>query len=129
MQIIDAFPPNFEKIQAAFPVNKSTVFTYGDGLFAPGRRGVSADLLEHERIHSAQQGKDPEGWWDRYIADKEFRLSQEVDAYQAQYQYFCRMNGSRNKRFSFLKFLGTEMSSAMYGRMVGLFEAMKLIES
>lgn len=130
MKIIDAYPPNFDKIKAAFPVRGTTVYTYGDTIFAPGIKfALSTDLLEHERVHTAQQGNNPEAWWDRYIADAEFRLSQEVAAYRRQYQFYSSQTRDRNKKFAFLRFIGSDLASPMYGSMVGMFEAMRLIQN
>lgn len=130
MIIVNGFPPNIEKIRAAFPVRRNTVYTYGDSIYAPGYDSLSKDLIEHERVHCAQQGSDIEGWWDRYIADRDFRLSQEVEAYRKQYQAFkSSCGGSKTKCFQLLKYIATDLSGPMYGNLVGIFEAMRLIQS
>ena len=131
MQIVNAFPPNFDKIKEAFPVRNNTVFAYGDAIFAPGSNGtLPKDLIEHERVHLGQQAGDPEKWWDKYISDAKFRLDQEVEAYRAQYRMYKSMvGGNKPKCFSFLKFIGQDLSSPLYGNMVGMFDAMRMIEN
>lgn len=131
MQIIDAFPPNIDKIKEAFPTRKNTVYTYGGAIFAPGMKDkITRDLAEHERVHIAQQGQDPEGWWDKYIADPDFRLSQELEAYRIQYRYYkSAVGGNKPKCFNFHKYLASDLSSPMYGNIIGMFDAMRAIEN
>lgn len=130
MNILKDFPPNIEKIRKAFPIQKNTVFTYGDTIYAPGITfTIPRDLIEHEGIHMAQQGKDPERWWDRYILDTQFRFDQEIQAYQHQYRYYCKFVKSRDIRFEFLKSIAWDLSGPLYGNMISFRDAIAVIKS
>lgn len=131
MQIRNEYPPNIEKIKKVFPISKTTVYTYGDTIYAPGINfNLPLDLIEHESIHSLQQRAygDPESWWDRYLKDSNFRLDQEVQAYKAQYKLFADVCKSRQKRFEFLVVIARDLSSSLYGSVTDFYTACRLIK-
>jgi len=35
MKVVQDYPPNIEKIRAAFKLHRGVIFTYGDTIFAP----------------------------------------------------------------------------------------------
>lgn len=111
-------PPNYEKIVNVFPfvsTNKNIVFTYGETLYIQENReeDISDHLLEHENTHTKQQGDYIEDWWERYLSDDSFRMSQEVEAYHNQYMYVKNKYGTNNaKRLLF--FLARDLSSEIY---------------
>lgn len=86
MRILETLPPNWQKIKGTFSRAKEeqAVFCYGDVLHNPFGAMITRDLEIHEAVHSKQQGKDPDKWWDRYISDQKFRLEQEIEAYGLQ---------------------------------------------
>lgn len=130
MNIVKAYPPNIEKIKKAFPIKRNTVFTYGDTIFAPEVSfKLPPDLIAHEQTHQIQQGADPEAWWDKYIADVQFRYVQELIAYQNQYRFYCKFVKGRNERFNFAKTLAMDLSGPLYGNIVGFMEAINLIRN
>lgn len=125
-------PPNIEEISKHFPWEKNgTVFTYGDTLYNVPHDDISGDLRAHEETHMRQQGEGnplrAESWWKQYFRDKNFRIDQEIEAYHAQYKYFCAYNADRNKRSSFLHQLAADMSSPMYGSVIGFSRALERI--
>lgn len=82
-------PPVYDRLKEVFGVewDEGLVVTYGDTIHVKGGIGLTKDLLAHEATHVGQQTLYPggvEAWWDRYLADKEFRLSQEQEAYGVQ---------------------------------------------
>ena len=104
-------PPNFDRIKEVLNPPPNAVFTYGEHLHCPDERVIiSDDLIIHETIHSMQQGKDPEAWWQLYLIDPEFRKSQEMDAYKNQYNFYCSQVADRNKRALFAKRLADHFS-------------------
>mgnify|MGYP001575301922 CR=1 FL=1 len=104
-------PPNFDRIKEVLNPPENTVFTYGERLHCPDKRVIiSDDLIVHETIHSMQQGKDPEAWWQLYLIDPEFRKSQEMDAYRNQYNFYCLKIKDRNMRAVFAKKLADDFS-------------------
>ena len=134
MQIVKDYPPNIELIKANFQISGNTVFCYGDTLYNPGGYKISSDLLAHEKVHQKQQGNDPSGWWRRYIEDKAFRLSQEVEAYRKQFRVYKNSLGHISfknrleKEQAFLNRIATDLSSALYGSLISLPEAKRRIE-
>ena len=129
MNVIKGFPPNYDKIKLKFPVTEGTVYTYGSDLFAPYfAYTIPDDLMIHEETHSQQQFTDPEGWWDRYIADPDFRLRQELHAYRAQYQFFSKHH-SRNDSYKLLTFIAHDLSGELYGNIIDYDGALLAISS
>jgi hypothetical protein len=93
MKVIHSFPPNYDRITEIFPSVKmehTVIFTYGDTIYDP-YPDTTREIQDHEEIHEAkhseQQGNDPEGWWNRYLTDRDFRTQQEVEAYHSQYEF------------------------------------------
>ncbi len=125
MKIKHEYPPNIDKIYEVFPFvrgHRCVVFTYGDTLYNPNKGIIDEALMKHEETHTAQQGDNPDKWWDRYFVDKEFRTDQELEAYRNQYKYAVD-NYSRNMRRSLLKQISKDLSSALYGSIITEEEA------
>lgn len=87
MKIIVDYPPNYDLIRTALNPRHHVVFCYGDAIYNPSGRPLSPDIEHHEEIHSKQQGANPDAWYARYLQDPRFRLSQELEAYGAQYLF------------------------------------------
>jgi hypothetical protein len=118
MKISKEQPPNYEKILKFFDVkDENVVFAYGDTIYAPNGGDIPEHLVVHEVRHSKQQGTDPEGWWDKYLVDAEFRLEQEVQAYASQYVYIKRLYKTSTAD-QFLDKLASDLSSKIYGNIV-----------
>ncbi len=88
-------PPCYQEAQKRFGVNfyrDGVVFTYGDTIhFYKG--SLTPDIIVHEKVHIRQQTSFEGGaaaWWGKYFIDEEFRLSQELEAYRAQWAYVQR---------------------------------------
>lgn len=118
-------PPNWEAIIAKFPIVKEfeerVVFTYAPYIYVPGAQRLNPDIYVHETIHLKQQGADPKTWWARYIAEDEFRLEQELEAYGAQLAMF---NDAGNRVFEYMKDrLAQDLSSEFYGKLISFGEA------
>lgn len=117
VRVETAYPPNYERIKLALPhANESHVYCYGDTIYAPDGHTVSADVVFHETIHTKQQGKNPDAWWNKYLTDRRFRLDQELHAYGEQYKWLrTHLIGSN----SFLKWVLTNMALALSGEAYG----------
>lgn len=123
-------PPMYEEIAAAFPhVSErfGVVYTWGDTIYNPSGVQLPKDLVAHEEVHMKQQADDPAGWWRRYIANAEFRLSQEVAAYQRQYKVFCEVQRDKNLRLRKLMTLSADLASPIYGFVITRDRAMREI--
>ena len=128
MQVVADFPPNIKEIAEKFDVTPTAVYTYGDTIYAPGKGDLDLPLLEHETIHTQQQGDDPAGWWRRYLDDADFRLGQELEAYQKQYQVAKLVYKDRNKLSKFLHSVAIDLSGPMYGNVISYKAALAAIK-
>lgn len=130
MQILTQFPPNIETIRKRFELEgfPTAIFTYGDTIYNPTGLDISPDLMRHEEIHEKQQQVlGVEQWWDLYLKDDAFRLTQEVEAYQAQYQSIA--DSPRQYRRIFLTEIAKNLSSKLYGSIINKDTAKELIKN
>ena len=124
MKILKDYPPNYRQIKEKFNPPIRAVFTYGDTLYCPSSDKIPPDLLVHETVHSLQQGRQPEIWWDAYFKDPTFRLNEELKAYRNQFQFYKKKNKAW---MPFLKRIASDLSSPMYGNIISYKEAMSKI--
>jgi hypothetical protein len=120
LPLVDARPPNFDKILSAMPEARKAgvIFAYDGKVYAPGCRKITRELDAHERVHVERQGADPAGWWDRYIAEPEFRFEEELVAHQAEYAMFCRRFLDPMKRYVQLGVIAKKLASPLYGSLI-----------
>lgn len=130
MKIVQGFPPNIRKINKVFKLSGfNPIFTYGDTIYNPLGDPISQDLMIHEETHGRQQqAYGPEQWWEMYLENATFRLTQEVEAYGEQYK-FLKSVLNRKGRKGILQVLAGNLSSAMYGNIINKKEAEELIEN
>jgi hypothetical protein len=129
MNIVYDYPPNHYDIVVRFgELEKTVIFTYGDTIYSPTTQEISRNLEVHEAVHMRQQGDDPAGWWERYLLDDEFRLSQEVEAYHEQYKFVQQDVKDRNLRTRFLMKIAADLSGPMYGNIVTHRQALNMIK-
>jgi len=126
MKIVFKYPPNIKRIKEHFPIKRGVIFTYGNRLYNPDRGEIDDALMVHEETHTAQQGNNPDEWWDRYFIDKAFRLEQETEAYQNQYKYALD-NYNRASRKRLLRQISKDLSSSLYGNLITEKEAKEII--
>lgn len=129
MKIIIANPPVYDLICKALGTPpKNAVFTYGDKLCNPSNGFISPDLMKHEETHSRQQLYiGPDLWWKKYLKDPQFRLENEIEAYQIQFAYFCAKNKDRNAQTRLLHTIAGDLASPMYGGIITKEDAIKQI--
>lgn len=127
-EIIQDYPPNYDKIAATFELSGREIFAYAGKIYNPGKGRITPELIAHEEVHFRQQGRDPDGWWELYLKNPEFRYEMELDAHRAEYRAFCAIHGDRNARARFLQMLARRLSSPMYGKVVDFREAMRAIK-
>lgn len=62
----------------------------------------------------------PEKWWELYLADRDFRLKQEIEACVAERLTFCfgQICHNRRERFAHLETIVERLSSGVYGYMI-----------
>jgi len=121
--------PIYELLKKNFQIDDArTVVTYGDTIYQPGP--LTQDLLVHEMTHCKQQGynqADASNWWDAYLHDESFRLSQELEAYRNQFAFLKRNIKDRNRLFLQLRRLALDLSSPLYGNIIGQMQAIQEI--
>jgi hypothetical protein len=123
-------PPVYDRCVERFGVdwNNNVAFTYGKVLHC--KEYPTPDLIVHEEVHTIQQTKiGIEEWWNKYLADNEFRLSQELEAYRKQYQFLKRVILDRNKLNKYNVWIAKTLSGSMYGNIITYSEAFKLIRN
>lgn len=129
MKVISDKPfPLLDRVKEKFPISDNVVFAYGEDLYAAPEANLTLDLMMHEATHAVQQSAGAEIWWERYLTDDAFRLAQEVQAYRAQYAFYCAGNRDRNVRSRFLTKIARDLSSPLYGSICTFSEAFKLIK-
>ena len=130
IKIIKAQPPFLLQIvSAVMKPEPTTIFPYGNIIYNPSGLPIPQDIMIHEAVHIAQQGENPAYWWQRYIFDKNFRLSQEIEANREQYKFICKIFKDRNARVRILLKIATNMASEVYGKMISITQAMNLIKN
>jgi len=128
-------PPIIERAREAFGIKweeKNVVMVYGDTIHQSFDYPMDDDLLIHELVHVRQHAEYPGGasaWWDRYLIDAEFRLSQELEAYRIQWQWVLKNEKNRQTRFLILRHCASDLSGSMYGNLMGFTEAMQRIKA
>ncbi len=129
VKIKNEYPPNIEDIKKHFTLHKDIVFAYGDTLYNPDNATIDKPMLRHEKTHCKQQGDNPKEWWDRYLVDVDFRLSQEVEAFQWQYRVAKSEIKDRESLNRYLNCLAKNLSSKLYGDLITFSEAMEAIKA
>jgi hypothetical protein len=127
MKIIEDFPPNYDRLVSVFPIGNTVIFAWGEIIFNPNRIDIPPSLIAHEEAHGARQLKDVTGWWDQYIEDINFRLSEEVVAHAAEYAYLLE-HGNRRERRAAMKIVSEKLAAPLYGQMISRREAESIIK-
>lgn len=131
MKIVDGYPPNFKAIQEVFTdIEKhKPCFCYGDTIYNPYGIDISPDLEHHESIHTKQQASNPELWWYNYLYKKDFRLSQELEAYGEQYLFVKKHVPNNRLRKWKLEHFAKAVSSELYGNLITYYQAESAIRN
>jgi hypothetical protein len=136
MNIVHARPPNFDAIAKAFQLRPGVFFAYGPAIYNPDGVEIGPELVAHETAHSKRQDElgGPEGWWNAYIVDPQFRLAEEIIAHRAEYRAHCRKpdidkpcNGFRSARLFHLSMIAKRLASPLYGGLISVAEAKRII--
>lgn len=112
------YPPNITKIRGTLTPPKTAIFTYGDTIYNPNKSYLDPFVIAHETLHRSQQKENPEDWWNKYLSDGNFRLSQEIPAYQVQYSLLSKTLKNRDQIALWLHHLATDLSGEMYGNLL-----------
>lgn len=129
MKIVYEQPPIRDELGKVFRLPDTAIFTFGDTIYNPGRNPIDPFLMAHEEAHSRQQKDDPSGWWQRYLADIPFRVSQETEAYRVQYRAAKKVIKDKNQLFNFAKRLAEDLSGEQYGSVISFSSALRQIRA
>lgn len=130
MKISHEKPPIYERLVRVFGIdwNDGIVITYGDTLHTKEGNNIPNDLVVHEKTHTRQQEKiGIMTWWEEYIANPEFRIKQEAEAYRNQWKFLISTEKNRERLFHKKLRLVDDLSGPIYGNVVSGSEALKLI--
>lgn len=123
--IVKGTPPLIEEIYRRFPEVQGkvlVVYTHYPHVYKQVDLPLPPDLMIHEATHLRQQESDPQVWWDRYLKDNEFLISQEIEAYGAQYAYL-RATYPRSFADKRKDGMASDLASGMYGNIISFTEA------
>ena len=121
-------PEIYYECKKHFGVNWSDVIiTYYPHIYA--EKDINDFKLVHELQHISQQEKyGVKEWWARYFQDKDFRLSQELEAYRQESAFIMDKVKDREYRFKLLTQIAKDLSSSVYGEMIDFERARKLLK-
>jgi hypothetical protein len=107
--------------------NSGVMVAYGDTVHTTSK-GISPDLIVHEQTHFRQQAAigGPEIWWEKYFTDKQFRLEQELEAYEKQCDHIRKFVFNQKKKHNAFNHIWLSMAQ-MYGDMITFEEAAELL--
>ena len=128
MKVVNEYPPNIEEIKKVFPLDDDgIIFAYGNTIYAPKVDNILDHFIKHEEVHQKQQGENVEEWWEQYLADPQFRLQQEIEAYRVQYAYIKPL--IRTLKQAWLHKFAKDLSGKMYGKLITFQKAKEIIKN
>ncbi len=121
-------PEIYKRLEVAFDVNwdEGLIIAYNPTIYCKFR--VTPEKIVHESVHIKRQDEiGVDLWYDMYIANPSYRLEEEVLAYKAEYKFLKKYVKDRELLFRLKRDMAHNLSSPVYGNLVGLDEALKLI--
>lgn len=126
-KIVLKFPPNYADIKDYLNPPAGSIYAYDNVIYNPSERQIYEDEEIHEQVHFKQQGKQVKVWWNKYLRDKDFRLSQEVEAYHAQLMWLREKGVSAKDRAIALSEMAKALSTD-YAVDIDLHKARTLVK-
>ncbi len=115
MEIVIDYPPIYNELEIAFPrIDRGVIFAWGSKIYNPSNVSIPQHLIAHERAHARRQGGDIDGWWRRYIDEKEFRLIEEVIGHMVEMKYLLGPNPNRTMKRQILRSTAKRLASPLY---------------
>jgi len=129
MKIIRAYPPIYSTLVTHFPIKgkQNILYAWGDTIFNPSGHPVPQWLHDHEAVHGQRQlaiaaaapfSAPIYRWWDQYIMDTQFRLSEEILAHRAEWKSFVKHNLTLGKQEDYLRGMVERLSGPLYGKVI-----------
>jgi len=126
-RILLTYPPNYTTLRREFGAEsvRGAVFAFGDVIYNPYKLDLGPDLIAHEREHCVAQMKVGTAlWWESYIRDRDFRLTEELLGHRAEYAYWrdvMKLKG--DKLHQALDRIAQRLSGPLYANMISLSDA------
>lgn len=124
-------PKIFDRIEATFGIKWDDGYCVVWGDVVHSKYDIAPDLMAHEETHSIQQKTfGPAVWWETYLTDPSFRLSQELEAYKVQIKYLhdhAEETTRDQRRFAF-DFFAKQLSGETYGHLITYKKAKELLK-
>ena len=132
MKMSQEKPKIYQKLAEKFGVDwdNNLIITYGDTIHCK-IKNLEPHVIIHEEVHIKQQKEyGVAEWWNRYIDDEVFRLSQEVEAYKKQVNYIREHTEdmNRQRRRIWLKQIAIWLSGPMYGNLLTYEKAVEVLK-
>lgn len=129
MRIVYERPPCFDAVNAKFRVaGQPVIFSWGDVIYNPRRVPIPPALMAHEEVHGRRQlAWGVEQWWEDYISSAAFRLDEEVRAHRVEYRTLISLCDNRQARRRYLKQTAKRLAAPLYGRMISVAKAQKIL--
>ena len=86
-----------------------------------------AALLVHEQVHAEQQKTAGKFWYLKYIFSKSFRLSQELAAYRAEFNFLNGKGYSPQELVYIKNKIARSLSSGVYCNMITYPDALEIV--
>lgn len=132
IKIVYKRPPFWRILKLFFPdydPEGTVAVSFGKHVYA--NQDFEDCYKAHESIHLLQQKNSyivATFWWIRYLFSKTFRFNQELEAFSMQYRYIVNTQKYWNSKRMWLHRLGSQLASPLYGSMVDIDSAKRIIE-
>lgn len=129
-EIVHDYPPIYDRILQRFPAiaGKAVFFAWGDIIYNPKGVAIPPFIVRHEEVHAARMRGDILGWWERYLDDDMFRLTEELAGHLAEIDALSE-NTNRQRRRQLLKQTARRLSNPIYGYRLTRHEATELLKA
>lgn len=115
--------PHLELFKKHFPVTHETIFAWDNIIYT--NKPIPEHLVVHEQTHHTQQQKDGLDYWlENYLNNTQYRLTQEIEAYQNQ----IRSIKDRNLKMKVRIECARNLSSELYGNIITYQEAFNILD-
>lgn len=121
-------PAIYDKLHDKFGAdwNNGVIIAFGGKIHS--KDDIMPQKVVHEKIHlDRQKEMGDDVWWTLYIDNEIFRLEEESIAYRAEAKFIKNYINNREVRFQMLREIAHAFSSSLYGNIVTIDEAMRII--
>ena len=131
MIISNEKPKIYDRLHKAFGVEwEKGLIIANAGTIHTAVKFLPPAKIAHEEVHFIQQSKmNIDEWWEKYLAEPEFRLQMELEAYRAEVRYINKFIKNRNLAYQLKHDIAVTLASSVYGGIIDYSTALKLIQN